>query len=98
MANSPTFGNGRLLHPAKCWTALYKYKYMCLHTQAYSLNVIYHFSTMIFQPYQSLGFPSSIPGETDICAHRLFCTKFNFKQLLFEDFFDGMCIYGSVES
>ncbi len=33
-------------------------------------------------------------GEIDICAHHLFCTKFNSEQLLFEAFFDVMRIYG----
>ncbi len=36
-------------------------------------------------------------GETDMCAHWLCCTKFNYKQLLFEPFLDVMHIFGSVE-
>ncbi len=49
MPNSPTFGDERLLHPAKHWMALYRHKYMRLHTQVCSLNVICHFNTIIFQ-------------------------------------------------
>ncbi len=37
-------------------------------------------------------------GEIDLCAHGLFCTKFNFEQLLLEAFFDMMRIFGSGES
>ncbi len=33
----------------------------------------------------------------DICARGLFCTKFNFEQLLFKAFSDAMSIFGSVE-
>ncbi len=32
----------------------------------------------------------------DICAHGLFCIKFNYEQLLLEAFFDAMCIFVSV--
>ncbi len=35
--------------------------------------------------------------EIDICYCRLFCTKFNAKQLLFQSFFYVMRIFGSVE-
>ncbi len=31
-------------------------------------------------------------GETDKCAHWLFCKKFNAQQLLYEAFFNIMCI------
>ncbi len=41
---------------------------------------------------------ASLLGKTDMCAHWLFCTKFNSEQLLFEPFFDVMHIFGSVES
>ncbi len=38
-----------------------------------------------------LELPNSTPvgrvGEIGICAHSLFCTKFNFEQPLFEAFF-----------
>ncbi len=47
-----------------------------------------------FQTYWSLELPSFTPGETDIWAHRLFGTKFNSKQLLFEAFFDLTRIFG----
>ncbi len=36
-------------------------------------------------------------GEIDICTRGLFCTKFNFQQLLFEPFFDVVHIFGSTE-
>ncbi len=36
-------------------------------------------------------------GEIDICAHRLFCTNFNFKQLLFEKLFDIIGYFGSIQ-
>ncbi len=35
--------------------------------------------------------------EIDIRAPGLFCTKFNFEQLIFKVFFDPMRIFGSVE-
>ncbi len=43
--------------------------------------------------------PPSAPllGDTDICAHQLFCMKFNSEQLLFEAFFDLMHIFGNIE-
>ena len=31
--------------------------------------------------------------KIEICSHKLFCRKFNSKQLLFEAFFDGINIY-----
>ncbi len=35
--------------------------------------------------------------KLDICVSGLFCTKFNFEQLLFKAFFDATCIFGDVE-
>ncbi len=37
-----------------------------------------------------------IVGETDICAHWLFCTEFISEELSFEVFFDVMRIFGSI--
>ncbi len=48
-----------------------------------------------FQMYSSLEPSSSTLGE--ICIRRLFCTKFNSDQLLFEAFSDVMRIFGSIE-
>ncbi len=80
MANLPTFGDGRLLHPEKRWTALYRYKFTCLHTQVYNLNVICHFSTIIFQPCQSLASPSSTLGGGDRhMRSRIFLYKIQFR-------------------
>ncbi len=45
----------------------------------------------------SYSFVELLLGETDICANWLFCTKFNSKQLLFDAFFEVICIFGSVE-
>ncbi len=53
-----------------------------------------------FQRWESFKPPSTTRGGgwvTDICARRLFRTKFNFQQLLFKDFFDAMRILGGVE-
>ncbi len=52
---------------------------------------------IISQLWESFEPPSSTPGETGIFARELFCTKFNFEQLLFKPFFDAMRIFGSVE-
>ncbi len=35
-------------------------------------------------------------GDRHICL-QIFCTKFNSEQLLFEAFFDLICIFGGVE-
>ncbi len=43
------------------------------------------------------SFLTPLQGEIDICAQRLFCTKLNSEQLLFEAFLDMMRIFGSVE-
>ncbi len=53
--------------------------------------------TKRFQTYWPLEHVAPLVGEIDICTRGLFCTKFNSKQLLFEDFFDVMCIFGSIE-
>ncbi len=37
-------------------------------------------------------------GEIDICAYGLFCAKFDSKQLLFEQFFDIIGNFSSVQS
>ncbi len=42
---------------------------------------------IIFQPYESFTTPSFTRAGLDICACRLFCTKFNAKQLSFEVLF-----------
>ncbi len=36
-------------------------------------------------------------GEIYTCAHGLFCTKFNSKQLLFEQFFDIISNFASIQ-
>ncbi len=41
--------------------------------------------------------PSSTLRGIDGCPRRLFCTKFDSEQLLFQSFFDVMRIFGSVE-
>ncbi len=40
---------------------------------------------------------SLLIGEIDFCTWELFCTKFNSEQLLFEDFFDVLHIFGITE-
>ncbi len=50
----------------------------------------------IFQKWQSLESLDPLQGLMDICAHRLFCTKLNTQQLLFETFFDIMRNFGST--
>ncbi len=55
---------------------------------------------IIFQRYQYFEPPSSTTGgegEIDKCARKLFCTKLNPEQLLFEPFFDVMRIFGRIE-
>ncbi len=56
---------------------------------------------IIFQRGESFDLPSYTlrRGEIDICASAsgLFCTKFNFEQLLFKPFFDATRIFGGVE-
>ncbi len=42
------------------------------------------------------GAPYPTPVE-DMYAHRAFCMKLNSEQISFEEFFDIMCIFGSVE-
>ncbi len=32
-----------------------------------------------------------------MCAHQLFCTKFNSEHVLFEQFFDIICNFGSIQ-
>ncbi len=49
---------------------------------------------IIFQRWESFE-PPPLRGKLDICAGRLFCTKLNFDQLLFETFFDAMRIFGA---
>ncbi len=62
------------------------------------LNPIFPFSySIIFQSWESIEPLAPLLEEIDICAHRLFYTKFNFEQLLFKAFFDAMCIFGSGE-
>ncbi len=74
---------------------------MCIFGSIQPLSeCIFPFQTnIIFQPYQYFKPPSSTLGGAEIhkCARELFCTKFNFEQLLFEPFFDVLCIFGSVE-
>ncbi len=41
--------------------------------------------------------PAPLMREIDICARGLLCTKLNSEQLLFEPFFNVMCIFVSVE-
>ncbi len=79
MTNLLMFGDGRLLHPAKCWTELFRHKYTRLHTQVYSLNVISHFSTIIFQLYQSFASPSSTLGGDRHMRSQTFLYKIQFR-------------------
>ncbi len=56
---------------------------------------------IIFQRWESFTPTSSTMGgwgEIDTCARGLFCTKFNFEQLLFKALFDAMRIFGSIEA
>ncbi len=62
------------------------------------LNLLSHFCTLLYFKDGNHWSPL-VPlwGEIDICAPELFCTKFNAEQLLFQTFFDGMRIFGSVK-
>ncbi len=56
---------------------------------------------IIFETYQSFEPSSSTPGETDMCTqhgtHWLFCIKFSAQQLLFEQFFNKIGNFGSIQ-
>ncbi len=52
---------------------------------------------IIFQRWESFEPLVPLQGQIDICARGLFCTKFNFEQLLFKAFFYAMRIFGIVE-
>ncbi len=59
----------------------------------FSISIHYKISNVLIF---GASLPVALVWEIDICARGLFCTKFNSEQLLFEAFFDVMCIFGSV--
>ncbi len=52
---------------------------------------------IIFETWLSLEPLAPLLDKRNMCAHRLFCTKFYAKQLLFEAFFDIIDNFGNVE-
>ncbi len=52
---------------------------------------------IIFQRLEFFEPPSSTPTRDRHMSSETFCTKFNFKQLLFKAFFDANRIFGSIE-
>ncbi len=52
---------------------------------------------IIFQRWNLSTSLAPLRGKIDTCAGRLFYTKFNFKQLLFETFLDATCIFCGLE-
>ncbi len=63
----------------------------------YKLYLLSRFCILFFKEENLLIPLAPLRGEIDICAPGLFCTKFNFEQLLFKPFFEATCIFGSVE-
>ncbi len=62
------------------------------------LDLLSRFCTLLFCKVGNLSSPlTPLQREIDICVHSLFCTKFNFEQLLSKAFFNATCIFGSVE-
>ncbi len=68
---------------------------ICPRSEAGVFSISVHFK---FQKYKSLEPQAPLVGEIDIYIHGLFCTKFNSKQLLFEQFFDIIGNFGSIQS
>ncbi len=63
------------------------------------MNLFCHFCTLQFFNYGILwSLLTPLLWEIDICAHGLFCTKFNAQQLLCEAFLEVLHIFGSVET
>ncbi len=74
-----------------------KWNYLCSHLQVrigFGESPTYN---IIFETPQSLETPSSTPGRDRHYAQQLFCKKFNAQQLLSEEFFDIIAIFGSIE-
>ncbi len=62
------------------------------------LDLLSRFCILLFFKEENLSITlAPLMAEIDICAHGLFCMKFNFKQLLFKAFSDVMLIFGSVD-
>ncbi len=62
------------------------------------VNLLSHFSTIKYLKRINFWSPlAPLLGTIDMCAHWLYCTKFNAQQLLFEAFFNITDSFGSVE-
>ncbi len=62
------------------------------------VNLISHFCTLKDFKQTDLWSPQTpLMGEINLCARELFCTKLYSEQLLFEAFFDVLCIFGITE-
>ncbi len=57
----------------------------------------FHFSVHLFQRWQSFDHHSSTPTGDRHTRPMTFCMKFNFAQLLFEQFFDIIDNFGSLQ-
>ncbi len=71
--------------------------HICLSPPGVELGVFSISVHYKIQMYWSSEPQLHLCGKWDICARRLFCTKFNSEQLLFKPFFDVMRIFGSIE-
>ncbi len=60
------------------------------------LNILPLFCTLFFKEWYLSSPLAPLQWKIDICAHRRFCTKFNFEPLLFETFFEVMRIFDGV--
>ncbi len=80
------------------YSKLFLMRCVFLEASSTKLNQLSPVSTFLYFKDGNLSSPLAALGkEIDICAHRLFWTKFNAEQLLLEAFLDVMRIFGGVE-
>ncbi len=73
------------------WYNSYFLQHLALKRSYFPISVHYNISKMA-----NFKSPSSTPRGDRTCAHRIFCIKFNFEQLLFEAFFDIIRIFCGI--
>ncbi len=61
------------------------------------MNLLSGFSTLYFRHINLWSPIAPLLEEIDICAHWVFCRKFNSEELLFETFLDINNIFGSIQ-
>ncbi len=93
--------SGAFLCEIQFWTTFIKlFLIRCVFLAASSpkLYLLSHFCILLFSKKENLSIPlAPLRGEIDICAWVLFCTKFNFEQLLFKALFYATRLFGSVK-